>query len=49
MLDTKILETIERIILNHGIAEVKIEGKRGVVVVEIDRTVKYPSKEKHNE
>ena len=41
LLEKEVIETIEKIILNHGIAEVKLESK-GVVVVEVGRKVKYP-------
>ena len=41
LLEKEVIETIEKIILNHGIAEIKLESK-GVVVVEVSRKVKYP-------
>ena len=41
----KAIETINRILDNKGIAEVKVERNDTLVVVEVNRTVKHSEKE----
>lgn len=41
LFEQEVIKTIERIVLNHGIAEVKME-KKGIVVVDVSRKIKYP-------
>lgn len=41
----KAVDTINRILDNKGIAEVKIEKNGNLVVVEVGRTVKHSEKE----
>lgn len=40
MLDEKVIEAVEAILKNGGIAEIKHE-KAGIVVVDVSRKVKY--------
>ena len=42
----EVVENINAILNNKGIAEIKQEGKNGVVVVEIKRTLKTPKPKK---
>lgn len=45
----KVIETINSIINNKGIAEVKIENGKKIVVVELGRSVRYSEEIKGNE
>lgn len=44
-----VIETINSIINNKGVAEVKVENGKKIVVVELGRTVRYSEPIKENE